>query len=337
MTIPPEITVANLHQAVQAALQTWRAPENRSHELWEQLQLIRSERQNDATLHQAINAALQNGLDKLAQQNAQAHTLLTLQYLTGAKRQAIANQLHLTLDQVKHEQKKAIASLAEIIYQLEQAACRQRVEDDFAQIEPPTYGALFGVDEVCQKLAAALLMAGPPWVAAIAGIGGIGKTAVADAVVRQIIQQLGFAQIIWLRVNAPTLAETNHFARLTLDKLILQLAQRLNLPVNAPPEERQRQVRQVLKTLPCLVIIDNLETDLDTTFLAHLHDLADPSKFLLTTRTLPPVQAGVWRHTLLELSLNEAAALMRHEAGRLGPATIWQIWMTSKCALSTKK
>lgn len=319
MTTPPEITAANLHQAVQAALQTWRTPENRPREPWEDLQLIRTERQAAATLHQAINAVLQKGLDKLAQQNARGHTLLTQQYLAGTKRQAIANQLHLSLDQVKHEQKKAIAGLAEIIKQLEQAARQQKIEDDSAQIEPRTYDVLFGVADVCQKLEEALLAIGPPWVMAVVGIGGIGKTSVTHYAAQRVIQRMRYEQVIWLRVD-PLGEKSATRQQFTLAELVRKLGQRLcpSLPEDAPPKVRQQEVRQALKTLPYMVVIDNLETDLDAAFLAHLHDLADPSKFLLTTRTLPPVQAGVWREILAELDLDQAAALIRYEASRLG-------------------
>lgn len=325
MIAPPEMTFADLRQAVLDAMQTWNAPENRQPELWLRLQLIKAKRQPDeddnaVSLHQAINEALQQGLDNLAQQNPPGHAALIQQYLEGATRKAIAVERKITLDQFRGEQGKALDSLTAIMQQLEEDACRRKVEDDFAQMEPSTYSDLFGVAEVCQKLAAALLAPGPPWVAAVAGIGGIGKTAVADAVVRQIIQQRGFAETIWLRVSAPTLGETSQFARLTLDKLILQIAQRFGLPLNSPLAERSRQVQRLLKTLPCLVIIDNLEAGIDAAFLTHLHNLANPSKFLLTTRTLPPVQAAVWRFALPELSLPEATALIRHEASRLGQA-----------------
>jgi hypothetical protein len=68
-----------------------------------------------------------------------------------------------------------------------------------------------------------------------------------------------------------------------------------------------------------LVVIDNLEAAEDTSFLLnHLQDLANPSKFILTTRTRAAKQAAVLDVPLDELGFADSAAFMRHHAAESG-------------------
>jgi hypothetical protein len=66
---------------------------------------------------------------------------------------------------------------------------------------------------------------------------------------------------------------------------------------------------------PCLVVVDNLETvaDLDA-LLPILRQLANPSKFLLTSRHSLDGEAFVYPYPIPPLALEDALALVRHEA-----------------------
>jgi len=158
-------------------------------------------------------------------------------------------------------------------------------------------------------------------VLALFGLGGIGKTALADAAIRRIIPHFHFEQVVWLRVGTTREATEQAPAILTEESLINQLARTLapNVPTDAPAQFRKAQVREILKSLPCLVVIDNLEmTEESAQAAASLHDLADPSKFILTSRTRIGGAAGVYHLPVQELSPAASGELLRDQARRIG-------------------
>ena len=96
------------------------------------------------------------------------------------------------------------------------------------------------------------------------------------------------------------------------------------MPPETQPKQRNLQVRQALKASPHLIIIDNLETKIDPDLLARLHDLAQPSKFLLTSRTRPPQLSGVFNFALQGLKIGDVSQLIHHHAQEIGLAEMSQ-------------
>ncbi|MCB0170149.1 MAG: hypothetical protein KDJ97_06310, partial [Anaerolineae bacterium] len=86
-------------------------------------------------------------------------------------------------------------------------------------------------------------------------------------------------------------------------------------PEMVSPQQKMALLTERLKAQPHLVVIDNLETIVDfESLLPLLARLANPSKFLLTSRVMPP-QAGLASIRLTELSRADSFDLLRHEAG----------------------
>jgi hypothetical protein len=78
-------------------------------------------------------------------------------------------------------------------------------------------------------------------------------------------------------------------------------------------------VKDFLKSRPSLVVVDNLETAADySPFVLELAALAQPSKFLITTRYSLRDVSGVYILPLKQLAHDDALALIRYEAKTRG-------------------
>lgn len=324
-----------LRSEIHMALRAWHKTGGTPESLLEPLLLVQERRADVAKdgsptlLRLATNHVLHDGIEELAAQDETAARILRLRFSTARSLLMVANGLNISEYTVSRLQATAIHQLAEIIYGRELALREVRAQTIEAYLPPSSYTRLFGLDDVCANLATQLIQkTETPWVIAIVGFGGIGKTALADSVVRQVIRQFYFDKVIWLRIEPQTMSGRSEYPHLTYESLIRDLAQRLwpDIAGELSPHQCLVQVRQVLKAQPHLIIIDNLESETDTSYLLdRLNDLAQPSKFLLTSRTRLSELAAVFNFSLNELSLNDAAALIRHhvkETGLNGTTTI---------------
>jgi hypothetical protein len=188
-------------------------------------------------------------------------------------------------------------------------------------LAPPSYDVLFGTEESIARLGTLLLGSDAPWILAITGIGGIGKTSLAHATMRQIIRHFYFERVIWLSIEVADSQTTQPQNKLPMqlqyDDVLTQLASQI-CPQVPPPSQRELAVKQLLNAFPHLIVIDNLEVEPDSDLLIRLHTLANPSKFLLTSRIRPSSPIGVFNFPLTELASVDAIALMRKQAQLIG-------------------
>jgi len=320
-----------LKKGVHAALRAWHTVGGTAEDLLESLLMVQQRRitneagDNPALLRKATNEVLLEAIDELDQQEPEKARVLRQRFLDNQTLDEVAYAANASQHMISRVQRAAIQSVAAIIRAKESAGRQELAQAMEAHLPPPTYTALFGVDELQQELEGHLLHENSPGVLALVGIGGIGKTAVADRVTRRIISDFRFDGVIWLRHEPQTMNGRSRGPEVTAASVIDGLARRLwpEAAASFTPEQQLTRVRQALKARPHLVIIDNLEDEADTaTLLARLNDLARPSKFLLTTRTRPAEQAAVLNVSLDELSFNDAAVLLRHHARETGVATV---------------
>jgi hypothetical protein len=313
------------HEAVHEALRAWHHGGDAQPTLLDDLLLVRQRRasmlDSASPLSQrlATNQLLLDALDKLEQQDETAARLLRWRFLDDQTLLMVSHRLNVSEYTVSRLQRSAIAGLASIISEGEAAARATLVDQLESGLPPPTYTQLFGVDCLRRELYNLLLARAAPWVVAVVGMGGIGKTALADAVTREVITSLRFERVIWLRFDPRTLTGRSLSPEHAFHGLLAQLASRLSVDPSSPPEEQLALVHHRLKGAPHLTVVDNLESMAVTDFLLnHLVELAAPGKFLLTMRTHPSGQAAVRHFSLPELELDDAGALLRHHAAELG-------------------
>jgi hypothetical protein len=315
----PELTPETLHTKVHDALRAWSATTGgNDDELLQELLLVRHRLDRDSTpalQRLATNEVLLAAIDELEQQDPTAARILRSRFLDRDTLMMVANRMNVSEYTVSRLQRAAIEEVARILLAQEQALRNEMALEIESRLPPPSYTRLFGLEETTEELTVQLLSADAPWVIALVGIGGIGKTSLADRAVRQAIRAFHFAGVIWLRSQPHTMSGAALSPQLAFQELINNLAQQL-LPGAPAPTHEQRlvQVRRELSTRPYLIVIDNLEAEEETAYvLSHLGDLAHPSKFLLTTRTRPR-QSNIYIRSLNELSLADASCLLRHHA-----------------------
>ncbi len=324
------LDMAGLQPAIHKSLSTWGELSSTEEELLGFLLLVRARRESHGTssnpleLRRATNEVLLDAIEQLAVQDEREADILRFRFMEGRITRHVAYKVHASTDQVNRWQRSAISNLTQIVYGQEIALRDQRRLDLESSVPAPPYSRLFGFESAQGEIADQLVRGDGAWIVAIIGIGGIGKTSLADAAVRDTIDSLTFDKILWSRVNARTLSGERREPEECFERLLTDLAQQLwpSTPL-ATMAEIQQRLRLTLREKPHLVVIDNLVSTTMTKFiLERVRELTNPSKFLITSRSRPTISASVYFVSLEELPLNEAGNLLRYHAKAIGLAEL---------------
>jgi len=186
------VAVSELHHPgelaplVHAALRAWynTGPDNK--ELLDGLILTQDRRRgelnstNPTALRLATNQILLEGIEELETRDQTGGRVLRSRFADDDTLMAVAHRLNVSEHTVSRLQRSAINHLAEILFEREMAAREEQIQAIESRFPPPSYTNLFGLSDATEQLLEIVTSVERPRVVAIVGIGGIGKTALAD-------------------------------------------------------------------------------------------------------------------------------------------------------------
>ena len=272
------------------------------------------------------NQLLFDLLEALNEINTEAATLLKARYIDDKTGFAVANSLGISESGFYRRRREALRALAELTHKLETDIQTTHITRLKNRLEPSSYSQLFGSAEQRQKLVDLLHSQPDIRLFCLTGIGGIGKTSLADAIARDLIDMGSFEEIVWITARQQQLAPWGEIQ--PTEKPIMtteQFVQALDLQLRDQPVPPQ-PIDRILPALKLqmtrqshLIILDNLETAADyRELLPILRELGQSAWCLLTSRVNLHEHGDVHTTNLAELDLTSAEALVRDEARRRG-------------------
>ena len=283
----------------------------------------------------ALRGVLEEARLVMTRQDPEAAALLEQRFWQGRSVTWLASEQFESESSFYARQSQAIQALARTLWDLEQdseAAAAARRRHLTRNLPPASYTRLFGLEDAFNRLRAALTDWAGPWMVSIEGLGGLGKTALAHQLAMWAAGSTHFADITWETaqqerfaiwsgvVELPEAAPALTYEAL-LDSIAVQLGYvklaRLPLP------QKETQLRAIFKAEPHLMVVDNLETVTDhEALLPHLWKLANPTRFLITSRHSLGHHPHVLCLTLNQLSEADSLAFIRYEGEERGIAAI---------------
>ncbi|MBK8049361.1 MAG: hypothetical protein IPK16_20930 [Anaerolineales bacterium] len=321
--MPDDLRIrSDMGRLLHAVLRHWRN-EERSHKLLSELLLYRPAVRAAGGPQHAARYLLEQALAELGKLHPSDAQLLEMRYWDGLGVEQVANLYGYAESTIYGRQSLAFERLSALVEDREQNAWRNRERHVEHRMQVPYSDKLVGVEHEISTIGALLSAPTGPWIVALEGIGGIGKTTLAAQLVRRLYARTDFEDFAWVSAQpraldvagciqgkpCPTLS-----AQGLVDSLVTQLMPDTAGALLAAPEKALQALEERLKWAPHLIIIDNLETvaDIDA-LMPKIEGLINPSKFLLTSRRRV-TQHAVFNHTMRELTFQEACTLVRSEA-----------------------
>lgn len=193
------------------------------------------------------------------------------------------------------------------------------VDEPYFRLLAPNCDRFFGRREKLGEVNKALSTRHP--VVALDGLGGVGKTAIAIELTRQLYGSGRYMFIVSQSAKSKLWHDGYVGSRRAgfsgLREYLIEIAKVLQLPVHPDTDELKKTVVENISGNPGILLVDNLEDINDDALLHFLSDeVPDPVKVLVTSR----IDKGLGAKTVSipQMKESEAEELLYHELERTG-------------------
>jgi hypothetical protein len=320
-----DIPVSRLQKSIHDAFGIWHKPDAEVNPFaW--LQLFQQARREVGTDREATTKVLLSLLETLAIERNDDADLLRAYFFNGEKMRTLAKSRHISEPTAYRKKDEIITQLALILQAKEMQARTEWQRKLEARLDLPPSVTLIGVEHQLERLVDVVASSETPWVICIEGLGGIGKTTLAGALIRQPWIPGQFHNIGWVSAKQQQFSPGVGLKQvsgplLNADTLTDNLLEQLDSSVSLvqPPQQKMAALIEILKKAPYLIVIDNLETVDDyQSLLPTLLKLTAPSKFLLTSRYSLRTHPDVFTLSMEELNQAHTIQFIRQEAAIKG-------------------
>ncbi|MCB2179994.1 hypothetical protein KQH54_02610 [bacterium] len=236
--------------------------------------------------------------------------ILRQHYVKNHTIREIAQQWNYSVDQINRIQRRSLDQLAAyIVTQLQRQS-----DEDYHQIleqipypdQPALFGPLSRIDEIAQLLSSP----SAPRIITLIGLGGIGKTSLANAAVKATAQDVAFPLFAW--VNMDKFPELSTIEEIS-SEIVQKIAQKM-FSNTLSAMDKLDQTKRALKKYPCLVILDGIPEEIELSQIVQaISPWANPSKFLLTSRNTGHNPEEYYTVQLHELEPEETIRLFNYQ------------------------
>lgn len=309
-------------EQVRKALGLWHKGAAHGSPLADLLLVQQAAAASGGNLRLATNQVLHQALATMAALHADEADLLRVRYLDAKTVHLLAIERNVAQATIYFQQQRAITLLTAIVQEMELAAHAQRQSALLSRLPAPTYTTLVGAQRLLEQLTCLVTAAEAPSLILLEGIGGIGKSSLADALLRALICQNSFTDVTWISAQRQYFhldGSVRHVPRpaLTADSFVDELADLLLVDQagGLGRAHKLAALQGLMAQTPYLVAVDNLEMmpDVDR-LMPILRRLTGRSRFILISRHSFYAEPGIYHLRLPELTEPDALRLVRQEA-----------------------
>ncbi|TAK14245.1 MAG: hypothetical protein EPO32_02690 [Anaerolineae bacterium] len=257
-------------------------------------------------------AAILDILDRLVGADPIGVRILRSRFIEGLSSLEVAHAVGLSRDQVNRRQRNALEEVRELFVELERRYSQDEARRLERRLPPQPYVSLIGMELPLAKALHKLRSCSYGACVLITGLGGIGKTALADATARAMIGWLGSGEIYWMRVPE-NLKRVSSLADVR-NQLALCLQEQGHPDLGANPEDQPRTGG--------LIVVDDVETYAQFTIIEPILKEWQVSYNLLVTSRHQPRADFDWTVLHLdELDWESSWQLVSNYAASIGVDT----------------